>query len=143
MIVGRPRELEPSVGDLIESAVRKIVTAIVIAGGLIAVGLYSQAGPARYQAIAADGRIYRINTHSGTVIGCEGDRCAIVLQHGQELEDSLGPPPRRSSSPRRPRPLRLQRPPRRRLKARRPPPRRRRPAEAPLDRGVAGPIVAP
>jgi hypothetical protein len=87
------RELEPSVGELVESAVRKIVTAIVIAGGLIAVGLYSQAGPARYQVIAADGRVFRINTQSGTVIGCEGARCAIVLRHGQELEDSLGPPP--------------------------------------------------
>ena len=41
------RDLEPSVGELIESAVRKIVTGIVIAGGLIAIGLYSQAGPAR------------------------------------------------------------------------------------------------
>jgi len=87
------RELEPTVGDLVEGAVRKLVTGIVIAGGLIAVGLYSQAGPARYQVIAADGRVYRINTQSGTVIGCEGDRCAIVLRRGQELEDSLGPPP--------------------------------------------------
>ena len=87
------RELEPSLGELVESAVRKIVTAIVIAGGLIAVGLYSQAGPARYQVIAADGRVFRINTKSGTVIGCEGDRCAIVLRHGQELEDNLAPPP--------------------------------------------------
>jgi len=87
-----PEELEPSLGDIVESAMRKLVTAIVIAGGLIAVGLYSQAGPARYQVIAADGRVYRINTHSGTVIGCEGDRCAILLQHGQDLEDSLPPP---------------------------------------------------
>jgi hypothetical protein len=87
------RDLEPTVGDVIESAVRKIVTAIVIAGGLIAVGLYSQAGPPRYQVIAADGRVFRINTKSGTVIGCEGDRCAIVLRHGQELEDNLGPAP--------------------------------------------------
>lgn len=87
------RELEPSVGELIESAVRKIVTGIVIAGGLIAVGLYSQAGPARYQVIAADGRVFRINTQSGTVIGCEGERCAIVLRRGQELEDNLDPAP--------------------------------------------------
>jgi hypothetical protein len=95
-----PRELEPSLGDIVESAMRKLVTAIVIAGGLVAVGLYSQAGPARYQVIAADGRVYRINTHSGTVIGCEGDRCAIVLQHGQDLEDSLpAPPPPRQIAP--------------------------------------------
>jgi hypothetical protein len=86
-------EAEPSVGDLVESAVRKIVTAIVIAGALIGLGLYWQPGPPRYQVIAADGRVFRINTKSGTIIGCEGDRCAIVLQRGQELEDDLGPPP--------------------------------------------------
>jgi hypothetical protein len=86
------REAEPSVAELVESVVRKIVTAIVIAGGLIALGLWSRPGPARYQVIAADGRVFRINTQSGTVIGCEGDRCAIVLRHGQELEDNLGPP---------------------------------------------------
>jgi hypothetical protein len=88
-----PRELEPSLGDIVESAMRKLVTAIVIAGGLISLGLYSQAGPARYQVIAADGRVYRIDTRSGKVIGCEGDRCAIILQHGQDLEDSLPAPP--------------------------------------------------
>jgi hypothetical protein len=87
------RETETSLGDLIESAVRKIVTALVITGGLIGLGLYWQPGPARYQIIAADGRVYRINTKSGTVIQCEGERCAIMLQHGQELEDNLAPPP--------------------------------------------------
>jgi hypothetical protein len=86
------RDLEPSLGEIIEGAVRKTVTAIVIAGGLIAIGLYSQAGPARYQIIAADGRVYRLNTKSGSVIGCQGDRCALVLRHGQDLEDSLPPP---------------------------------------------------
>ena len=95
------RDLEPSLGDVIEGAVRKIVTGLVIAGGLIGIGLYSQAGPARYQVIAADGRIYRLNTKSGTVIGCQGDRCAIVLRHGQDLEDSIEPPapPRQVAPP--------------------------------------------
>jgi hypothetical protein len=93
------REPEPSVGELVESAVRKMVTAIVIAGGLIAIGLYSQAGPARYQVIAADGHVYRINTKSGTVIGCEGNRCAIIVEHGQDLEDSLPAAPKQVASP--------------------------------------------
>jgi hypothetical protein len=95
------REPETSVGDLIESAVRKIVTAMVITGALIGLGLYWQPGPARYQIIAADGRVFRINTKSGTVIGCEGDRCAIILQRGQDLEDSLppAPPPRQIAPP--------------------------------------------
>jgi hypothetical protein len=84
--------MEPSVGDLVDSVVRKIVTAIVVAAALIALGIYSRPGPPRYQVIAADGRVFRIDTRKGTVIGCEGDRCAIVLSHGHELEDSLGPP---------------------------------------------------
>ena len=87
------RELEPTIVELVEGAVRKLVTAIVIAGGLIAIGLYSQAGPARYQIVAADGRVYRLNTQSGWVVGCEGARCAILLRHGQDFEDSLGAPP--------------------------------------------------
>ena len=92
MTVDRPGNLESSVGDLIESAVRKIVTGIVIAGGLIAIGLYSQAGPARYQIIAADGASTGSTRRAGPVIGCQGDRCAIVLRHGQDLEDSIEPP---------------------------------------------------
>jgi hypothetical protein len=86
---------EPALGDLIEGAVRKLVTGIVIAGGLIGLGLWSSrpSSPGHYQIIAADGRIYRLNMQSGTVIGCEGHRCAIMLEHGQDLEGNLGPPP--------------------------------------------------
>jgi hypothetical protein len=85
-------EIEPSAADLVESAVRKLVTAVVIAGGLIALAVYWQPASPHYQAVAADGRIYRINTRDGTIIGCQGDRCAIVLQHGHRLEDNLEPP---------------------------------------------------
>ena len=89
------REPETSVGDLIESAVRKIVTGIVIAGGLIGLGLWSRSGsaPMRYQIIAAEGRIYRVNTQTGSVVGCQGERCAIVLYRSRHLEDSLESPP--------------------------------------------------
>lgn len=86
------REVGPPAADLVESAVRKLVTAIVIAGGLIALAVYWQPASPRYQAVAADGRVYRINTRNGTIIGCQGERCAIVLQHGHHLEDNLEPP---------------------------------------------------
>jgi hypothetical protein len=88
-----PAGLEPSTTDLIEGSVRKLVSAIVIAGGLIAIGLYWQPSPPHYQAVAADGRVYRIDTRSGTIIGCQGERCAFVLRHGQDLDDNLPPPP--------------------------------------------------
>ena len=91
------REPEPSVGELIENVSRKLVTAIVIAGGLIGLGAWSSRpstrSAAHYQIVAAEGRIYRLNTESGWVIGCEGNRCGIVLRSGRDLEDELPPPP--------------------------------------------------
>jgi hypothetical protein len=89
------REPEPSLGELVESVTRKIVTALVIAGGLIGLGLWSRSGPrsVHYQIVAAEGRIYRVNTQTGTVVGCQGERCAIVLHRHQEFEDNLESPP--------------------------------------------------
>jgi hypothetical protein len=85
----RPEAAEPSRAELVEVGIRKIMTSIVIAGGLIALAVYSKDDPPQYQVAAADGRMYRINTQSGTVIGCEGRTCAIVLQRGQDLDDKL------------------------------------------------------
>jgi hypothetical protein len=85
-----------TVGALINESVRKLVTAIVIAGGLIGVGAYfsgAEIEAPRYQVTTTpDGRIIRVNTDSGTVIVCDGERCGIVLQRGQDLDDA--PPPR-------------------------------------------------
>src|SRR3954447_26973481 len=95
------RDLEPSLGDVIEGAVRKIVTGIVIAGGLIGIGLYSQAGPASYQMIAADGHVYRLNTKSGVIVACAGDRCGFVLKDSGDIEHRVEPPapPRQVAPP--------------------------------------------
>jgi hypothetical protein len=86
---------EPPLAELVESAMRKLVSAIVIAGGLIGLGLWSRSSPTppHYQIVAAEGRIYRINMENGTVVGCEGNRCAIMLQHRQDLERDLPAPP--------------------------------------------------
>ena len=85
---------EPEQADgleaIVDAAVRKIATAIVIAGGVIGLAIYAHGGDApRYQVTAADGRILRVNTSSGTVIACENGHCAIVLRHGQRLERHL------------------------------------------------------
>ena len=101
---GPDRSELPTVSrDLIDSAVRKIVTALVIAGGVIALGIYSRPGPPRYQVIAADGQIVRIDTRSGTVIACEGKTCMTVVRRGQRLEPSLpsmaAPPAPRAALP--------------------------------------------
>jgi len=84
---GPPEEL--TLADIVENAARKLVTAIVIAGGLIALAIYFRSSPSspRYQAAVGDGRIVRIDTRTGTVIACEGERCFRVLRRGQELDE--------------------------------------------------------
>lgn len=87
-----PREAPPeALADLIEMSARRIMTAILIAGGLISIAIYMQEGgqAPNYQVTAADGRIIRVNTESGTVIACQEKRCAIVLERGQDLEDEV------------------------------------------------------
>jgi hypothetical protein len=92
---GEPKP-ETTVADLVSDSVRKIVTAIVVAGALIGAGVYlsgDEVEAPRYQVTTTpDGRILRVNTESGTVIACEGERCGIVVQRGQDLDDD--PPPR-------------------------------------------------
>lgn len=81
-------ERAPSLAELADSVMRKIVTAIVIAGGLIALAIYMRPSPPRYQAAVGDGQIVRVDGRSGTVIACEGQRCWRVLRPGQDLEDA-------------------------------------------------------
>lgn len=92
---GPPEEL--SFADIVEIAARKLVTAIVIAGGLIALAIYFRPSPPRYQTAVGDGRIVRIDTRSGSVIACEGGRCYRVLRRGQDLDDP--PPPKALPAP--------------------------------------------
>lgn len=89
-------EREPTVGELIEGSVRKLVTGLVIAGGLIGLGVYASRGgdpSVDYQITStADGTIYRLDSERGRIIACRdgGRHCWEVLDRGQELDD--GPP---------------------------------------------------
>jgi hypothetical protein len=87
-------EREPTLGELIEGSVRKLVTGMVIAGALIGLGVYGSsrgggsAAPDYQITTSADGRIvYRLDTDRGRIIACEGAHCWQVLQRGQELDD--------------------------------------------------------
>lgn len=79
--------------DMIDAAVRRISTSIVLAGGLIAVAVYVGGGTRveapDFQVTAADGRLYRVDTDSGRVIACQNGHCAQILHHGQDLDDEL------------------------------------------------------
>ena len=88
-------EAEPTLGEMIEGSVRKLVTGLVIAGGLIGLGAYgggrasrASSGPDYQITTSADGRIvYRLDTDRGRIIACEGTHCWQVLQRGQELDE--------------------------------------------------------
>ncbi|MGE3395751.1 MAG: hypothetical protein AB7H79_02465 [Sphingomonas sp.] len=96
----RERKEEVTLADLINDSVRKVVTAIVAAGALIGAGVYlsgDEVEAPKYQVTTtSDGRVIRVNTQSGTVIACEGERCGIVVRRGQDLDDS---PPARIATP--------------------------------------------
>jgi len=83
---------EPALAELVDNVLRKLVTAIVIAGAIIAIAIYARPAPPRYQVAVGDGKIVRIDTRNGTVIACEAERCATVLRRGQHLERHLATP---------------------------------------------------
>ncbi|HEX8469217.1 MAG TPA: hypothetical protein VF620_15590 [Allosphingosinicella sp.] len=97
------RERGGRLGEAIDGAVSKIATGIVIAGGLIGLGIYAHPEP-RFDAFAVGDRIVRVDGRTGTVIACEGARtCQLVLRKGQRLErikrtDSL-PAPAQATPP--------------------------------------------
>ena len=80
---------EPTSTELIDAAVRKVVTAVVIAGSVIALAVYSRPGPPRYQAFAAGDRIVRVDMRSGTVLACENRECMTIVRRGQRLKRDL------------------------------------------------------
>ena len=70
---------------------RRIGGALVLAGALVGIGLYTGGGGGdeapKYQAFAADGEVFRVNTENGTIIACNATRCMRILARGQELAE--------------------------------------------------------
>ncbi len=79
---GEERGRETSLAEMIDLASRRIMTGLVIAGGAIGIGLYAQPGPAKYQIVATDNGIARLNTRNGYVTTCEDERCTRTLRPG-------------------------------------------------------------
>lgn len=87
-----------SLSDFVEMLGRRLSGAILGAGAMIAIGLFAGGGgdvdveAPDYQAFAADGEVFRLNTDSGTLIACSATApCRIILQRGQDLaEDQTG-----------------------------------------------------
>lgn len=100
---GRRSEPEPereqTLGELIDSSVRRLVTGLVIAGGLIGLGMYASRGgdpSVDYQMTSTpDGTVYRLDSERGRIIACRdgGRHCWEVLDRGQDLDDGPPAPP--------------------------------------------------
>lgn len=83
---------DQTVGALISESVRKIVTAIVVAGGLIGLGAYASGGtrveaPDYQITTTSDGRIVRLNTDSGSIVVCQSNRCWVMQRGSEDLDD--------------------------------------------------------
>ena len=83
------RELEERpapLADMVDNAVRRVSTAIAIAGALIALAIYARPGPPTYQAFSTGGSIVRLNTDTGWILECVDGRCGTVLRPGQDFD---------------------------------------------------------
>ncbi|HEX8216322.1 MAG TPA: hypothetical protein VF577_02550 [Allosphingosinicella sp.] len=86
-------ETREPLGGLIERMTSRIVNSMVIAAGLVALGLYASGGgdvdvaAADYQIVAtSDGRVIRLNTETGSIVSCTSVRCTLVLMRSNDLE---------------------------------------------------------
>jgi hypothetical protein len=87
--------------EIVDRAGRRITTGLIVAGALIGLGIYWQPGPPRYQMIANGNQILRLDMRKGTILGCEGGRCATVVRHGDHLSQhlSIDVPPKAAALP--------------------------------------------
>ena len=79
-------EAEPSLKELFDRGTRRVTTALVIAGAIVGVAIYARPAPPRYDAIADEGRVVRIDRRTGTLIACDTQKCAIILRRGQRVD---------------------------------------------------------
>jgi hypothetical protein len=83
-----PPEAEPpsSLGETVDLAIRRISTAIMVAGAIVGIAVYARPGPPRFEALVDGDRIVRVDTRKGTIISCEGQQtCQLILRSGQRL----------------------------------------------------------
>ena len=89
-----PESSRSSLMEAVDLLGRRIGGAIVLAGALVGIGLYAGGGSGdeaqTYQAFAADGEVFRVNTDSGTIIACNATRCMRILERGQDLAEDQG-----------------------------------------------------
>lgn len=85
----RERAEESSTAEIVERMTSRVANSLVIAAGVIAIGIYAAGGvsqPARYQAVSTpDGRVVRVNTESGSIVSCDASRCTLIQLRSDDL----------------------------------------------------------
>jgi hypothetical protein len=77
---------EPTLVEVVDLGVRRVSTAIMVAGVAIAFGIYaSSTSPPRFQVISSPEGIVRIDTRKGSIIACKDGQCMLVVKSGQHL----------------------------------------------------------
>ncbi len=87
----RPDTQEPaseamSLSETVDTAIRRISTAVIVAGAIVGLAVYARPAPPRYNAFAVGERIVRVDMRTGSIIRCEdGKTCELILKRGQRL----------------------------------------------------------
>lgn len=82
-------------GDQVERMTGRVVNSLVIAAGVIALGLYAGGGGTEveapdYQIVSTtDGRVVRLNTDTGSIVSCDAARCRLIQMRSDDLEDEF------------------------------------------------------
>jgi hypothetical protein len=78
---------EPTLVEVVDLGIRRMSTAIMVAGVAIGIGIYaSSTSPPRWQAISTPEGIARIDTRKGTILACKEGQCMVVVKSGQHLQ---------------------------------------------------------
>ena len=84
---GYEQQRDPTLVEVVDLGVRRISTAIIVAGVAIALGIWaSSTSPPRFQVASSPEGIVRIDTRKGTIIACKEGECMLVVKSGQHLE---------------------------------------------------------
>jgi hypothetical protein len=87
---------ESPLADSIDLAARRIMAALVIAGGAIALAIYSRPEPPRYEVDVMGSTVLRTDTRRGGVLACEGQRCYVLIRRGPQRGEA---PPEEAPQP--------------------------------------------
>jgi hypothetical protein len=83
---GYQEQRDPTLVEVVDLGVRRVSTAIMVAGVAIALGIWaSSTSPPRYQVISSPEGIVRIDTRKGTILACKEGECMLVVKSGQHL----------------------------------------------------------